>query len=389
MRQDPPAIDYLPELKAFGGVVLEQSQAGCVDFSDQATSGWHVANIQSADLDFRQVHLQLKASFAADADVNLVIYGYGDRLILEVSPDGTVLSEGASDAVDVSFDAGVLTIRADFLNLNSFLFIGASQTTPIYVGTGKRLFTLTQFTAWTSEPDLDDRLRIIDVGAAGGLQPQWARRASLLRPILFEPNESEAERTREVLSTFRDAEVIETALSNIDGFRNLHVARAVGCTSVLKPNADILDRYGLFPIFETVQTTSVRCARYDTLHRQGIVPDPDVIKIDVQGYEYEVLSGFGGLLQNCLGIELEAHFYPIYQGQKLLSDLVDLLDGYGLVLRSIRPVPNFRGDIVEVDAFFTRASHHLSSLSKSQKKKYDILNVVWGLPDHWPRAEQA
>ena len=144
----------------------------------------------------------------------------------------------------------------------------------------------------------------------------------------------------------------------------------------------------MYPIFETVQTVSVQCARYDTLHRQGIVPDPDVINIDVQGHEYEVLSGFGGLLQNCLGIKLEAHLYPLYHGQKLPHDVIDLLDEYGLVLKSIRPVPNFNGDVVEVEAFFTRAGHRRSSLSRGQRKKLDILDAVWGLPEEWPRAEQ-
>ena len=62
-------------------------------------------------------------------------------------------------------------------------------------------------------------------------------------------------------------------------------------------------------------------------------PAPDAIKIDVQGFEFQVLQGFGSLLQHCLGIELEAHFYPIYRGQKLLHDIVSMLSDYGLVLR--------------------------------------------------------
>jgi FkbM family methyltransferase len=48
----------------------------------------------------------------------------------------------------------------------------------------------------------------------------------------------------------------------------------------------------------------VRSLRYDQLHAKGVVPVPHVVKIDFQGCEYEVLEGFGELLDQVLGIEL-------------------------------------------------------------------------------------
>lgn len=77
-----------------------------------------------------------------------------------------------------------------------------------------------------------------------------------------------------------------------------------------------------------------------------------------------MLQGFGELLQTCLGIELETHVYPIYQGQKLLHHLIAFLSDYGFVLRKLtpllnmgapdRPVLSLDGDFVEFDAWFTK-----------------------------------
>ena len=99
-----------------------------------------------------------------------------------------------------------------------------------------------------------------------------------------------------------------------------------------------------------------------------------------------MLHGFGHLLSECLAIELEAHIYPIYMGQKLLSDLVSLLLPFQFVLRKIQPVPNFDGDIVEVDAIFTKDSVHMRQAPNLVQEKMHLIARVLGLP---PSLEQA
>ena len=115
------------------------------------------------------------------------------------------------------------------------------------------------------------------------------------------------------------------------------------------------------------------------LYEKGIVPAPDVIKLDVQGCEYEVLLGFGALLQNCLGIELEAHFFPLYRGQHLLHEVISLLSTYGFVLRKLdqNKLGNFDGDLVEVDAFFTKSRSIVNLYNQEQNQKFNLLTKVW------------
>jgi FkbM family methyltransferase len=232
-------------------------------------------------------------------------------------------------------------------------------------------------------------LRLVDVGGAGGLQPKWLSALDRIAPIMFEPNPAEAAKLRESLAqTASNSLVLETALSNVTGTKVLNIARHFGCTSLRLPNHDVLSGYRIERFFRITGTAQVECTRYDLLHKAAEVPPPDAIKIDVQGYEYEVLQGFGALLQDCTGIELECHLYPIYKGQKLLHDLVSFLADFGFVLRGLHPVNNFDGDVVELNVWFTKSIRYWNAMSETQKQKFSLLCSVWRILDY-RRVDQA
>jgi FkbM family methyltransferase len=236
----------------------------------------------------------------------------------------------------------------------------------------------------SSERWPEHKLRLVDVGGAGGLQEKWLARAGEIAPIVFEPNPAEAAKLRRSISEIFGGGglVVERGLSNVAGPQDLHITQYWGCASLRKPNWDVLSRYRIRPAFEVLRTKSIFCSRYDELYRSGEVPQPDAIKLDVQGQEYEVLDGFGSLLRTCLGIELETHLYPIYQGQKLLHDLVALLSDFGFVLRRLQPVPNFDGDVVEIDAWFTKSIEQWRQFDARQKGKFRLICETWDLIDY-------
>lgn len=236
----------------------------------------------------------------------------------------------------------------------------------------------------SSERWPEHKLRLVDVGAAEGLQQKWLKSAARIAPILFEPNASEAAKLRRGISDRfgRSDLVLEIGLSNAVGAQKLNITQYWGCASLREPNRALLSKYRIGRAFEIIRTERVTCTRYDELHRRGEVPAPDAIKIDAQGYEYEVLQGFGSLLHDCLGIELETHLYPIYKEQKLLHDLVGLLARFGFVLRRLQPVPNFDGDVVELDAWFTKDIEKWRRLDSLQREKFTLICETWDLIDY-------
>lgn len=228
--------------------------------------------------------------------------------------------------------------------------------------------------------DRENKLCLVDVGGADGLPPKWHPVRDRLFPVQFEPNPEEAQKLR----AGDGGLVIEAALSNITERHNLTITLNKHCNSLLKPNEALLSNYNIRGHFNVVGSLGVDCVRYDGLYQKGLVPIPDVIKIDTQGFEFQVLMGFGGLLQDVLAIELEAHFYPLYRDQKLLHDLIGLLDGFGFVLRKLVPIDHFDGDLVEADAYFTKQRHRLNNIPDNQKWKIDIINKVLQLPPYPP-----
>jgi FkbM family methyltransferase len=234
------------------------------------------------------------------------------------------------------------------------------------------------------EGAIDELLCFVDVGSRGGLQAKWHPHADAIRAILFEPDGKEATRLRNQIGPSSRHMVFDRGLSNLVGPKKLYVTVNTLGSSLLPPNTEFLANYEIRPHFELAGHAEVDCTRYDVLYHEGKVPAPDAIKIDVQGFEFQVLQGFGSLLQHCLGIELEAHFYPIYRGQKLLHDIVSMLSDYGLVLRTLQHVGQFDGDLVEVNAFFTMPLHAVRRLSPSQRRKFDLLTKVWELPVYRP-----
>jgi hypothetical protein len=108
------------------------------------------------------------------------------------------------------------------------------------------------------------------------------------------------------------------------------------------------------PQYEVEAEIPVHCARYDTLQVTEKIPPVDFLKCDTQGFEYEVIAGFGQSLENVIGIELETHTKPMYEGEKLFRDLIGLLTERDFILRDLRPTFPLEYDLFEFDAFFSR-----------------------------------
>ena len=161
-------------------------------------------------------------------------------------------------------------------------------------------------------------LAVVDVGASGGLCEPFASSKNIIA-ILFDPD-TRAPLPKEEKQSYGRAITFPVALSEKEQTVSLHLANDQECSSCLKPNLFVVNRYIYPERFHTAKSIDLKAQSLDyCLQEANIVPD--FIKIDVQGFEYEILQGAKDSVQAACGLLLEVEFEPLYKNQKLFPQI--------------------------------------------------------------------
>jgi FkbM family methyltransferase len=105
----------------------------------------------------------------------------------------------------------------------------------------------------------------------------------------------------------------------------------------------------------------VRVYRLDDLVHDGILPQPDLIKLDVQGFELTVLKGAENVLKKTACVLLECNFLKFSDQMPDLTDVIHRMDSYGFMPYEFvdflrRPLDGAMG---QCDILFVRRDHFL------------------------------
>ena len=201
-------------------------------------------------------------------------------------------------------------------------------------------------------------LNLIDVGAAGAIQPRWLRVASSLSYTGFEPDSRSRKELLETEQGCDSYHIVQSALADRTGDILLNLCRKPTVSSTLKPNLNLMKHFPEVERFDVIEQVVIPATTLDELE----LPDVDFIKLDVQGGELAVLQGARVALSRCLGVEAEVEFAIIYQEQPLFGDIQAYLDEAGLTFIdfvSINRWGRYRydgyGQAVFGDALFLRS----------------------------------
>ena len=194
---------------------------------------------------------------------------------------------------------------------------------------------------------------VVDVGANRG---QFTLLMAALRPeapiLAFEPLSAPYRKLVEVTSNRPNVQAFNVAIGGVRANMPMNVARRDDSSSLL-PITDL--QTTIFPHTDPVGTVDVRIAPLGDFLKGREAAAPSLLKIDVQGYELEVLNG----AHDCLGIfdviYVEASFMELYEGQPLADDVIDRLSraGFRLVAaHNLAHAPD--GRPVQADFLFER-----------------------------------
>jgi FkbM family methyltransferase len=229
---------------------------------------------------------------------------------------------------------------------------------------------------------MNDKIRLIDVGARGGIHPRWKPFYPALEVMAFEPDPQECAALNSQRHPYL-VRFIPAALGAQDGQQaTLFMCKEPGCSSLLRPNTELCGKFLCGDAMEVVGEAPITLKRMDSVCGDF---QPDVLKIDTQGSELDVMRGAGRLLDSVLAVELEVEFVQQYLGQPVFSEIDIFMRQKGFTLRGIRrsywrakakPVHSHGGQLIHGDALYLRPERlncQKGHVILSAYRQYDLL----------------
>ena len=196
---------------------------------------------------------------------------------------------------------------------------------------------------------------ILDVGANTGQFAYYTRKMGYQNRIVsFEP----LSKAFAILSQFakndRNWQIENCAIGNLDGEIEINVSRNLQSSSILNmmpeheqsaPDSAYMGKEKV----EIHNLDSIISEYTDNL-------ELTYLKIDTQGFEKNVLMGAKESLKSIKGLQLELSLVELYQGETLITEMLNIIKELGFAIFSLEPgfYDKDTGQLLQVDGIFYR-----------------------------------
>lgn len=192
---------------------------------------------------------------------------------------------------------------------------------------------------------------LVDVGANKG---QFSLLVKSLLPscrvVAFEPLPGEALHFKELFRGDSSVKLVPAALGQVSGREMINISKSPDSSSLLGISS--LQAHE-FPGTAAAGTSSIDVVRLDQVLVSSDFCGVSMLKIDVQGYELEVIRGCGDMLKDFDYIYVECSFVQLYDHQPLFSEVHNCLESNGFSIGGIENLTRGRsGGLVQADFLY-------------------------------------
>lgn len=219
---------------------------------------------------------------------------------------------------------------------------------------------VTRFPLTSSERDFYLELRTVLKGTSLVVYDIGAAKGVVSRLLAKLPNISEIHAFEPIPETF------EQLVSAVKPYPNIHCHNlALGDEKIDKEmyiasNSDsssLLQMLSLhkneFDNISISKKTTVNCVRLDDFVKENKLPLPNIIKIDVQGFEKNVLKGGESTIKKANYCVLEMSFYALYEDSPIFDDIYCLMKELGFQLIGVsKTLKGKSGEQLQIDGIF-------------------------------------
>lgn len=223
---------------------------------------------------------------------------------------------------------------------------------------------------------------LIDIGAAGEIEPRWKPYSYLIKYFGFEPDVRSNDNLNNIVETFLDYKIFPTALSETEKNSEFYLCKKPEVSSLYKPNTLFLKNFSDKERFSVINKKTLKTVSLDSYN----IKNNDFIKIDVQGSELNILKGANKTLEKTFGLELEIEFLELYKDQPLFGEVCKKLAEKGFqfidfvnLVRWERKEYNSFGQCVFGDALFLKTPEVLDikNMDKSKICTYLAILIIY------------
>jgi FkbM family methyltransferase len=147
---------------------------------------------------------------------------------------------------------------------------------------------------------------------------------------------------------------VNKAVGSQIGTTNINIAHRSTASSLLEMNAST-EGYGDMLVLQKKETIKITTLDSEVPDNQQVI----ILKMDVQGFELEVLKGAIQTLQRTAIVVMEVNNHDGYKGAPTYYDLDSFMRLNGFVLYDIVPNAHFNGKLQDWDAIYVNKKHLL------------------------------
>lgn len=195
---------------------------------------------------------------------------------------------------------------------------------------------------------------IFDVGAnRGNVVEKYLLKFPFAIIHAFEPFPESFTTLKNRFQNNPNVSCIPKAVASSKGIKEFFVNKNVDTNSLLKPTVTGLSSDEQVKNISSIQIETILLDEYCESEQINHI---DILKMDIQGGEYEALKGLSKLLskRNIELIYSEVYFVEQYEGQPLFHDISSLLHKHGYQLKDIYNPIYGKGCIAWADVIFTK-----------------------------------
>ena len=202
---------------------------------------------------------------------------------------------------------------------------------------------------------------VIDVGANIGQYGVGLREAGFKGQIIsFEPMQEAFAQLQLTTKRYQDWAAYNYGVGLADGLQTINVSKNSASSSILNVTKLSTDAE---PLSGTDRQEEIKIISLDSFSPQLTLGEFKSIylKVDVQGFELQVLGGAKALLERAAVVQLEMSFVPLYESGPLFQEILSKMEKAGFEIYSI--LPDFRdlnsGRMLQADGIFVKKQYSL------------------------------